>query len=389
MSVNNVSFEQSSALLNQLHQEVTGKTPISMQNEADFISVATTTLKAGYDPVINAITQVVGRTIFSNRPYRRRFQGIQVDNQKFGAITRKLQVIDKDWEDSAQFDLTDGESVDMYTVNKPEVLQTNFYGANHHQRHYTIFRDQLDSAFHSSAEFGQFLSMVTQNNLDVIEQTRESIARAVIANFVGGKMIGDSDSVIHLLTEYNSATGNSYTDTDIMKPENYPAFIKWVYARVEQLSSMMTERSQKFQINVTGKEINRHTPRGDQRIYLNSQALAEITARVLADTYHDNFLTFAETEGVNFWQSIESPYSINVTPSYLNTDGTIITGEAQTCDKLFGVMFDRDALGLTIINEESAVTPYNARGKYWNQWFTYTSRWWNDFTEKGIILLLD
>ena len=389
MSVNNMSFEQSSALLNQLHQEVTGKTPISMQNEADFISVATTTLKAGYDPVINAITQVVGRTIFSNRPYRRRFQGIQVDNQKFGAITRKLQVIDKDWEDSAQFDLTDGESVDMYTVNKPEVLQTNFYGANHHQRHYTIFRDQLDSAFHSSAEFGQFLSMVTQNNLDVIEQTRESIARAVIANFVGGKMIGDSDSVIHLLTEYNSATGNSYTDTDIMKPENYPAFIKWVYARVEQLSSMMTERSQKFQINVTGKEINRHTPRGDQRIYLNSQALAEITARVLADTYHDNFLTFAETEGVNFWQSIESPYSINVTPSYLNTDGTIITGEAQTSDKLFGVMFDRDALGLTIINEESAVTPYNARGKYWNQWFTYTSRWWNDFTEKGIILLLD
>ena len=75
-----------------------------------------------------------------------------------------------------------------------------------------------------------------------------------------------------------------------MKPENYSAFIKWVYGRVEQLSDMMTERSQKFQINVTGKEVNRHTPRGDQRVYLNSQALAEITSRVLTDTYHDNFL---------------------------------------------------------------------------------------------------
>ena len=385
-----MSFEQSAGLLNLMHQQVTGKNAIVPQNEADFISVATTTLEAGYDPVINAITQVVGRTIFSNRPYRRRFAGIQVDNQKFGAITRKLNVIDKDWEESAQFDLVDGEAVDMFTVNKPEILQTNFYGANHHQRHYTIFRDQLDSAFHSSAEFGQFLSMVTQNNLDVIEQTRESIARAVIANFVGGKMAVDEDSVIHLLTEYNEATGNSFSDTDIMKPENYPAFIKWVYARVEQLSSMMTERSQKFQINVEGKEVNRHTPRVDQRVYLNSQALAEITSRVLADTYHDNFLTFAETEGVNFWQAIDNPYSLNVTPSVLNaSDGTIITAEAQSTDKLFGVMFDRDALGMTIVNEESAVTPYNARGKYWNQWFTYTSRWWNDFTEKGIILLLD
>ena len=390
MSVNAMNFEQSAQLLNLIHSQVTGKSAITPQNEADFVSVATTTLQAGYDPVLNAITQVVGRTIFSNRPYRRRFRGIQVDNQKFGAITRKLQVIDKDWEESAQFDLTDGTSVDMYTVNKPEVLQTNFYGANHVQRHYTIFRDQLDSAFHNAGEFGQFMSMVTQNNLDVIEQTRENIARAVIANFIGGKLSVNDDSTIHLLTEYNTATGNSFTKEDVHKPENYPAFIKWVYGRVEQLCSMMTERSQKFQINIEGKTVNRHTPYTDQRVYLNSQALAEITSRVLADTYHDNFLKFSETEGVNYWQAIDSPFSLNVVPSVLNpADGTIITAEAQTNDNVFGVIFDRDALGMTIINEEASVTPYNARGKYWNQWFTYTSRWWNDFTEKGIVLLLD
>ena len=390
MSVNQMSFEQSANLLNLIAGQVTGKTGITPQNEADFVSVATTTLQAGYDPVINSITQLVGRTVYSNRPYRRRFRGIQVDNQKFGAITRKLQIIDKDWEQSAQFNLVDGQSIDMYTVNKPEVLQTNFYGANHVQRHYTIFKDQLDSAFHSSAEFGQFLAMVTQNNLDVIEQNRESVARAIIANFVGGKLAEDTASVIHLLTEYNTATGGTFTKIDIMKPENYPAFIKWVYGRVEQLSDMMTERSQKFQINVAGKEVNRHTPRGDQRVYLNSQALAEITSRVLTDTYHDNFLTFAETEGVNFWQAIDSPYSLSVTPSVLDkTNGSIKTGQAQTTDSLFGVIFDRDALGMTIINEEASTTPYNARGKYWNQWFTYTTRWWNDFTEKGIVLLLD
>lgn len=389
MSVNTMNFEQSAQLLNQIHGQVTGKTTLIPQDEADFVSVATTTLQAGYDPVINAITQVVGRTIFSNRPYRRRFRGIQVDNQKYGAITRKLQVIDKDWEESAQFDLTDGEAVDMYIVNKPEILQTAFYGANHVQRHFTIFKDQLDSAFHSANEFAEFLSMVTQNTMDVIEQTRENVARATLGNFIGGKLAVNDDSVIHLLTEYNQATGNSFTKEDVHKPENYPAFIKWVYGRVEQLSSMMTERSQKFQINITGKEVNRHTPRGDQRVYLNAQALSEITARVLADTYHNNFLTFAETEGVNYWQAIDSPYGLNVVPSYLNSDGSIITGEAQTTENLFGVIFDRDALGLTIMNEESAVTPYNARGKYWNQWFTYTTRWWNDFTEKGIVLLLD
>ena len=68
MSVNNMSFEQASALLNAIHKQVTGETGIAPTDVSSFISVATATLKAGYDPVINAISQVVGRTIFSIRP---------------------------------------------------------------------------------------------------------------------------------------------------------------------------------------------------------------------------------------------------------------------------------------------------------------------------------
>lgn len=388
MSVNNMNFEQASGLLSAVHSQVTGKQAIQPTTTADFTSLATTTLKAGYDPVMGAISQIVGKTIFSNRPYNRRFRGIETDSQRFGAITRKLNIIDKDFEDSAEFMLVDGESIDMYKVNKPEVLQTNFYGANIFSKSYTVFADQLNNAFRGPEEFGEFMSMVSQNTSDMIEQNYESMARMTLANFIGGKIAKD-DSVIHLLTEYNQATGQSFTKTDIMQPANYPAFIQWVYARVEQLSNMMTERSQKFQINVEGKEIQRHTPREYQRVYLNSQALAEINARVLADTYHDNFLRFAETEGVNYWQAIDNPYSLSVTPSVLESDGTIATADAVSTDDLFGVIFDRDALGMTIINDPAGTTPFNARGRYWNMWFHWTIRWWNDFTEKGIVLLLD
>ena len=388
MSVNNMNFEQASSLLNAVHEQVTGQKSIQPTNTADFVSLATTTLKAGYDPVLNAITQMVGKTIFSSRPYSRKFRGIQMDSQRWGAITRKLQVVDKDFEDSAEFDLVDGQSVDMYKINKPEILQTNFYGANIFQKSLTTFVDQLNGAMKGPDEFGQFVSMVSQNVSDMFEQNYESMARMTLANFIGGKIAKD-DSVIHLLTEYNQATGQSFTKTDIMQPANYPAFIQWVYARVEQLSNMMTERSQKFQLNVEGKEIQRHTPREYQRVYLNSQALAEINARVLADTYHDNFLRFAETEGVNYWQAIDNPYSLSVTPSVLESDGTISTADAVSTDDLFGVIFDRDALGMTLVNDAVATSPLNARGLYYTTWYSTTIRWFNDFTEKGIVLLLD
>ena len=46
----------------------------------------------------------------------------------------------------------------------------NYYGQNTYSKHITLFRDQLDCAFSSSAEFSQFVSMVMSNASDMIEQ---------------------------------------------------------------------------------------------------------------------------------------------------------------------------------------------------------------------------
>ena len=62
--VNTMSFEDASAILNNIRKQVTGETPIAIEDASKFVSVATTLLQAGYDPVLNAITQMVTKTIF-------------------------------------------------------------------------------------------------------------------------------------------------------------------------------------------------------------------------------------------------------------------------------------------------------------------------------------
>lgn len=386
--VNNMSFEQAAGILNNIRKQVTGEEAIAITDTTQFISVATTLLQAGYDPVLNAITQMVTRTIFSIRPYTRKFGGIKMDSEQWGAIVRKLSIADKDFENDVRFELEDGVAVDMYRVNKPNVLQTNFYGQNVFEKDYTIFRDQLDNAFSGPSEFGRFMSMVVQNVSDMIEQAHESIARMTIANFVGGKVIADS-GVIHVLAEYHEATGKSLTKATVYDPENFNDFCKWLYARVATLTALMTERSQKFQINVEDKAINRHTPYEYQKVYMYNPFINEMNARVLADTFHADFVEYADVEGVNYWQNIDTPDQIQVKPVYMGTNGQIIDGEETTVDDLIGVIFDRDALGFTTIHNWSATTPFNARGGYWNTFHHFTERWYNDFTEKGIILLLD
>lgn len=388
MSVNAMTFEDASAILNNIRQQVTGEASLAPVNTAEFVSVGTTLLQSGYDPVLNAITQMVTKTIFSIRPYSRKFGGIKVDSEMWGSIVRKLAVADKPFEANAEFDLVDGQSIDHYKVNKPDVLELKFYGAEDFAKSYTIFKDQLNNAFTGVSEFSRFMAMVVQNVSDMIEQNFESIARMIIANYVGGKNVANN-GVIHLLTEYNTETGSNLTATTVYAPANFGDFMKWVYARIATLTSLMTERSTEFQINVTGKPITRHTPFEYQKVYLYAKLLNDMNARVLADTYHYDFIEYADVEAVNYWQSIESPMSIDVTPNYLDADGTIKTGAEQNITNLVGVIFDREALGYTVMNEWSATTPLNASGGYWNTFFHFLMKWWVDYSEKGIILLLD
>ena len=193
-----------------------------------------------------------------------------------------------------------------------------------------------------------------------------------------------------VLTEYNTLTGLSLTNITVYQPANFAPFMKWVYSRVAQLSDLFTERSQMFQTAITGKPIIRHTPYEDQRVYLYAPARHQIDARVLADTYHDSYLRYADVETVNFWQSIKTPSSVTGTPSYTDASGTLVVpGSAVGVDDVFGIIFDRDFMGMTLLNQRMLSTPISASGVYRNIWLHCKQRVFMDNTEKACILLLD
>lgn len=387
--MNDLSFSQISSILNSIASQATGKAQIMPTNTGEFTAVAQTTLLAGYDNVINAISQVLSRTIFSIRPYYRKLGGLQVSNIRFGNHVRKLQALDGEWETDERQPLTDGTSVDMYKVNKPQVLQTNFYGQAVYQIHITIFRDQLDVAFSSPEEFGRFIAMVMTNIQNQIEQCHEGLARGCIANLIGGIVqIDNPEQQIHLLTEYNDATGGKYTATTIMQPEAYDAFTKWAYARIAAVTSMLTERTQLYHANIANKELNRHTPLANQRVYLYAKNQFQIEAMVLAGTYHDNFIRLADNETLNYWQSVKNPDEISVNATYMQADGTLTSADVDV-KNIYGLIMDEEAAGYTVINQWTANTPFNAAGGYSNMYWHFTDRYWNDFTENAVLLLLN
>ena len=84
--MNDMTFTQAAQVLNGVVQQMTGQTALAtIATPEDFVTVAQTALKGGFDPVINAIAQLWGRTIFAYRAYRGRYEGMRMELDRFGA----------------------------------------------------------------------------------------------------------------------------------------------------------------------------------------------------------------------------------------------------------------------------------------------------------------
>lgn len=391
--MNNMEFQQAATLLAEVNAQVSGNNAGLMAvDSATFTSVAQTTLKAGYDKVIGALSQVLSKTLFSVRPYNRKFKGLAKNEIQFGNHVRKINIGDKDAEVDPSVSVAKPGTTtpDHYKVNAPDVLQTNFYGQSVFMRTLTIFKHQLDQAFTTPEEFMSFVTACVQNVVDQMEKDHENLSRSALLNFIGGLYhVGDM-RVINLLSEYNKACGTEYDVKAIRKPENYPAFIKWAMARVRKVSEMMTERSYAFHTNPAGFKLARHTPVEKQKLYILSGDAFDMEAQVLSSVFHDEYLKKVDYETVNFWQNMDNPSAIMVRPSVMEDDGSILALQSDVeCTDVFGVLFDEEAIGYTVINQWVATTPLNATGGYSNTAWHYTDRYWNDFTENGVIFVLE
>lgn len=380
----------SAAVLNTIVKNATGNTALTGVNASNFISVANTARSLPVDPLLGALSTTLAKTIFSIRPYSRKFKGIFHDNIKFGNHVRKINIADSDWQKDERYDLADNASIDMYKVKKPKVLQMNYYGQNIVERQVTIFRDQLNVALSSEEEFQRFITMVMTNASDQIEQAHESCARMTVANFMAAKISGYKDAtVINLLTEYNTLTGGTLRAADVYKPDNFVPFVKWAFARIKNVSDMMTERTQMFHENVVGSEISRHTPYSKQKMYMNAQFMNEVSTMVLADVFHDDRYKLIDYERVGYWQNPKNPDSINLTKTArMENSGTLSAGEASNVTGVIGCLFDEEALGVSTFNEWSAPTPFNAKGGYSNIFWHFNDRYYNDFTENGVVFVI-
>jgi hypothetical protein len=305
---------------------------------------------------------------------------------EWGAILQKIRVHMPEAQSDPAYSLTDGQSVDPWTVYKPEVEQKLFVTRTPYMFAVSIARDQLKEAFTGEAEMGAFISAIFGQVRNALEVSLENLGRLAITNMIAettpaGTTPTTINHEIPLVSDYN--TERSLTGTDALTAAtalNNPDFLRYAVARIKSTSDYFTDMGTLY----NDESIETFTPRENQRLKVLSDFERRLETVVQYSAFNEEMVRLDAFDMVNFWQaqdSADSRDAINITRAS--------DGEAVTKSNIVAVLFDVEALGMYRRDEDVLTTPVNAKGLYYNTFYHLKQLWFNDLSENFVYFTLN
>ena len=407
------------AIINTMASEMFGQNgTITAIDESSFASVGESILQSGIDNVINTLSLVCSRDLVAIRPYAAKFRLINaLDSGMFANRIRKISYYAKNavptgasntdlYPENLGMGFDNGvhqagtPAVDvsvesMWLQSTPVVYQAWFGGAIEWQYSYTLYENALKSAFRSGQEWADFLNGFLVSCANDIETEKEAFSRLVVLNQIAGVADLSADmpqSFRNLTTEFNTKFGTSYT-TAQLQSTYLSEFLAFFVATVKTDSDMLENRSILYHwspaktVNGVSYVLPRQTKKADQRMMMISKFWNDAEALVLPQIFNPQYLSIDNFEKIDYWQNINVPMSISVTPAIPDTSdpSAQTAGAAVALDTVLGILYDRDAMMVDFHLEDVASTPLEARKHYRNIWNTINKNPINDFTENCIV----
>ena len=405
-------------IINLLVREATGQdATIQAVDPSTFVSVGETVLATGVENTLNALSLVLGRTFAAVRPYNAKFASINAINSGlFANRIRKISfyareaVIDGAENTDLKTNFADGydngsnsnaSAPSMWEQNQPLPLEMNFAGSSEWQTVTTVYEKQLQVAFRSPEDFAAFVNGIMTEKGNDIESEKEAFNRMTVLNAMAGVYDLSSymdGSAVNLTSAFNSDNNTSYTTSQLLSTY-FTEFLEWFVAYVKILSNRMTNRSKKYHWSPTKTisgvtyDILRHTPKDRQKMLMLNDFWIKAEAMVKPQVFNEQYLSFGNFEGVDFWQNEYDVSAIDITPAIPDAAGSNsglqTAGSRVQLDYVLGFLFDEDAMMVDYQFDSATTTPLEARKHYRNLWWTFRKNSIVDFTENMILLYME
>lgn len=376
-------------IANLMQQEVTGLSVVVNEDLSNVVEVGEDIINTNnLDNYVRRLPDAIGRVIFVDRIYNGAL-GVSLvrDAWEYGAILEKISADLPEAEVNESWQLQDGTSYDPNVFKAPAVRAKFWNQRVTFEIDMSITEDQLKSAFSSAVQLNSFFSMIQTSIQNSFTVKTDALAMAAIRNmigetfydeFSGGSVSGTSGvKAINLLHLYNQGPNAGGTALTAAAALTTPEFIRFASMTMGNYINRLKFMSTLFNMGGTEK----FTPADRLHAVLLSDFKTAADAYLQSDTFHDEFTALPEAEVVPYWQGSGLNYQFSEI-SAINV--TTPDGHSVSESGILGVMFDRDALGISNM-ERRTTTQYNAKAEFWNQFHKMLCGVWNDPNENFIV----
>lgn len=371
-------------IINPITKEILGETAVVNEDLSNIVDIGKEIFDAtDVDNYVKSLVNHIGRVIFVNRPYSGGAPSVLMDGWEYGSILEKISAELPEATENESWELTDGASYDPNIFYKPKVSAKFFNKRVTFEIPMSFTERQVKESFSNASQLNGFLSML-YNAVDKSMTIKiDSLVMRTINNMIaetlhdfnnGGDYTGTGIRAVNLLKLYNDDNGTALTAEKSIKDPDFIRFASYIMGlymeRLSKISSLF---------NIGGKD--RFTPRDLLHVILLSDFAKASDSFSMSSTFHNEFVALPKGEIVPYWQGSGTDYSFT---SVSSINVKTASGDTVNATGIIGVMFDRDALGVTNLDRR-VTTNYNPKAEFFSNWYKFDAGYFNDMNENFVL----
>lgn len=380
------------ALLNAVQQMAYGEIAVTVIDTSSFVSLGQLVMSSdnNRDNFFGVLYDRIGITLNNTRKYESSDDNILRRDFEFGSMMQKIFVEPVTMEENPEWLIGSENFVPEYApVIKPVVRQKIFHNMVTFEGGLTIPDNMCKTAFINEVGFASFLVAMRnalENGYELAKERAIDITRCTMIAYI---INNDGANSIDLVEKYNETVpvAEQVTKDTFISDEKAMAFAC-------QLMAMTSERMARMNKVFNQDGYARHTPLDLLRVDVLNVFDYAVKYGVRPVVYNEKFISLPNFKTVPYWQGAGTDYDfdsvskINVSKTVTNPEtGEEETETVATQTGILAVMYDTEACGVNIFNDESAFER-NDRAHYTTYYRQMTAQYFYDSSEQAVVFHL-
>lgn len=378
-------------LVNTATNEALGREVVVAEDLSNVVDLGDELFNANaVDNYVRSLVNHIGRMVFVDRAYRGSAPSVLMDGWEFGSVLEKVQADLPLATENESWELENGTSYDPNIFYAPKVSAKFFNKRVTFEVPMSFTEKQVKESFSNAQQMNGFMSMLYNAVEKAMTVKIDALTMRTINNMTGETLYseynegnyGASSGVraVNLLYLYNQR----YPEANLTAEQalTTPEFIRFASLTMKNYIKRLSKMSTLF--NVGGKE--RFTPADLLHVVLLSdfESSAEVYLYDGQGQFNVDNVRLPRAETVPYWQGSGKSYAFGDT-SEIN----ITTSDAHVINAsgILGVMFDRDALGVTNLDRR-VTSNYNPKAEFFTNWYKFDAGYFNDLNENFVVFFV-